>query len=1050
MNVRSTGRIVAGVLFTLVAGVIFVAVRNQQAPSGAGATGPGAPGDSGKSGPLQAPEEAIRRPGMLSAADRGTWTRVDPVTGEIESRLTWEHLTPLPEGWFELEKPEAWLFVGGKPRVQSVAPKGKVLWRGRDELPESGELTGGVVIRVFPQEASSKATPDVLPGPQASLYHATIDTLRFQQALSQIDSDDPLVVEGPGLKVESTGVVLRISQVSRRLQYFRTLGKLATINPAELQKGMAAVGTAQPTGAANEAARPPSAAPAPTVLDSYLSTFEGGVRLAQGARSIQSDKAELFTRLANGKLPDGAIAPLKPAAKDGGAALAGSSATAPASSAPALPPASETITLAWAGPLEVKLADPPSPGAPDEKEMVRLAFRSARFGGVTLADTGADLSVTAAAIEYGATTRSLHLRASDLPAAPGGSTHKQGDGARIVAKLPDGATLDCGDIDLNLTTGVGSITGAGSTKVARQGQEPAGVSWTGRCDYVIDTSDGPVGSTRAILPKEITLSDGVQATSPDGAASAGIARVFFSAMPADAAHPQRRAALSRIVLRDRASASAADHSLLSGDELVVTFSSAAGSTGAEGSNVIGKSVPELVSAKGNARAEQNGESISASSLNARLARDGANKSRVAKFDADGGVVYTGRDGVETHSDTLTADVLKRVVDLVGKPAIITRHEPSVGAAGGPSAPGAVETLSSERIRLDGIARSLSIDGPGEVVYTLPEAGAGGQAAEGPSRDEKLVLKWKKSLAYDDKAGRADFVGLVEVDARRGVTDRDTGRADHVVVAITPADSAGTDRGRRVLERVELIGPEAAGEAGWAQAQARRYVAGEGPALGKLEGMVDLRGATITTQPTERGMSIPGPGALVIEDLRSLETPGEGAAAPQSPDAPATPDVKAFNSRGTTVLQWQGELIAPPSASETLLQVKKEVRIRHLPPGAQTAMVLNCDEVTATIDWQTPSAPADAAAPKPAAQEPKLKRIEATGNIFIMAMQTKVKGSGLSYDAAANEVRISGSGDSKATVLDEKTGVTATADVVVLNPVTGEWKTQGAGTVATPR
>ena len=68
----------------------------------------------------------------------------------------------------------------------------------------------------------------------------------------------------------------------------------------------------------------------------------------------------------------------------------------------------------------------------------------------------------------------------------------------------------------------------------------------------------------------------------------------------------------------------------------------------------------------------------------------------------------------------------------------------------------------------------------------------------------------------------------------------------------------------------------------------------------------------------------------------------------------------------------------------------------------------------------------------------------------MAMQTKVKGSGLSYDAAANEVRISGSGDSKATVLDEKTGVTATADVVVLNPVTGEWKTQGAGTVATPR
>lgn len=1036
MGAKSTGRVVALVLMTGVVGAVLVAALGRRA----GTTTPtSAPPPVDMGAPPQAtntvtdPSAGGSVQDLVSLAERGVWTRVDAATGRVVSRMTYARLDPLEAGRFEIIEPRAWTYDDGRV-VEMRAERGSLVWPSRERDPESGTLTGGVVIEA--KDGEGDDAPLVL--------NLTAPSLSFETALGELRTPDRVDVRAPGINARGDGLTLRMSS-----------DRVAPISLMRIERGGSFEYDPAAARAAADRARErqqtsddgaPREEQAADSVEFYLATLEGDVRAAAGDRTLEGERVTVFARTRGGRLGDDAVADFRaqPRAEDADAAPrdvdASTSGAEPGESG-AADATDAVITLEWTGVFQLE----PVPNEPIElaNDDVTLMLEGAEGSPVVLADAATGGTLRAATLEYGATRRAVAASSSQ--------------GERVFMDVPEMARLLASRTQIDLTTGVGVLEGPGqivaNAREATGASRSRGIVWNERCDLSLDTSAGPVGSSTSVSPKDIRFTGAVEAHD-GGACLRGemVQAIFDAALAQDAEFqsddaPARNAASSIRRLRVSGGGYASDEKggSIRADQIDVVFE-----PGEPGQDPA----PTLATARGSVRAQRGAESLDAGLLEARMERDELGEIALRTVLGRDGVLASldrgGEQGlVQARADSMNADVLTGVVDLLGAPVELSRR----GNDG-------VALVRGDSARIESAAaRRLTMFGPGSAVYDAPRGLPGDAASDGAAAPAPIASRvdvtWTGSLIYDDALGRAEISGAALATMHRGERERHTGKGDRIVVELTPAPTDQPAPPRRDLVRATITGDAAPAEvelrrtaaiaaapgmSAPAQADADAAPAAAEPAL---ESLAFLRGPSITMEGGAGALRVDGPGLLLLEDRRASEDDAAASSNTGSSNSNTNNDpageirAAARDARGTTLFEWDGGMSLDRAQNRG--EMRGNVRVRHRHLATERIAEITADTLAATVREDENREGGIA-----------LRGVDASGEVRAVYDQLTVEGSRLLYDADVGTISVLGDDRRPVTAFDRDTGRSASGEVVIIELATGNWRVERASTISGPR
>jgi hypothetical protein len=1054
MGAKSTGRVVALVLMTGVVGAVLVAALGRRA----GTTTPiNAPPPVDMGAPPQA-TNTVTDPGaggsvqdLVSLAERGVWTRVDPESGRVVSRMTYARLDPLEAGRFEIIEPRAWTYDDGRV-VEMRAERGSLVWPSRERDPESGTLTGGVVIEA--KDGEGDDAPLVL--------NLSAPSLSFETALGELRTPDRVDVRAPGISARGDGLTLRMS--SDRVAPISLMrierGGSFEYDPAEAR---AAADRARERTPQNERTTQ-STSDAADSVEFYLATLEGDVRAAAGDRTLEGERVTVFARTRGGRLGDDAVADFRagPQANDAGAGArrdAGETSAAEPRENDVGDAADAVITLEWTGLFQLE----PVPSEPIElaNDDVTLMLEGAQGAPVVLADAATGGTLRAATLEYGATRRAVTASSS------------QGD--RVFMDVPEMARLLASRTEIDLTTGVGVLEGPGqivaNAREASGASRSRGIIWNDRCDLSLDTAAGPVGSTARVSPKDIRFTGAVEAHDGGACLRGEMVQATFDTAfnMSDADGPlsdassdgendasARDAASSIRRLRVSGGGYASDEKggSIRAEQIDVVFE-----PGEPGQDPA----PTLATARGSVRAERGDESLEAGLLEARMERDELGEIALRTVLGRDGVLASldrgGEQGlVQARADSMNADVRTGVVDLLGAPVELSRR----GSDG-------VALVRGDSARIESAAaRRLTMFGPGSAVYDAPR-GLPGDAASDAQNDaqgdapsegsaaapapiaSRVDVTWTGSLIYDDALGRAEISGAALATMHRGERERHTGKGDRIVVELTPAPTDQPAPPRRDLVRATITGDSAPAEVELrrtAAAPAAPVMGAPGqadadaaPAEPALESLAFLRGPSITMEGGAGALRVDGAGLLLLEDRRASKDDAGTATPASEPGASEDPagEIRAAarDARGTTLFEWDGGMSLDRAQNRGEMRGNVRVRHRHLATGRIAEITADMLAATVREDEDREGGIA-------------LRGVDASGEVRAVYDALTVEGSRLVYDADVGTISVLGDDRRPVTAFDRDTGRSASGEVVIIELATGNWRVERASTITGPR
>ncbi len=396
--------------------------------------------------------------------------------------------------------------------------------------------------------------------------------------------------------------------------------------------------------------------------DFYAARLDGGVRIESGAKVLTADQLDVWAALLGGELPEGSIA---------GFIADASGESAPREAGTAGQPR-QMATLRWEGRLVVEPADE----RPEELAGDALAgrFSSPASGVVDMTDPDSGFSATAASMLYRATSRRFALTGAG--------------GAGVNIRVAGVGQAMSGRFDVDLTTGVASMPGAGELRADATPGDPRRtervIEWTRGATMQLATAGDQVDLSGR-WPLESATFEGT-VTAREGEAS-----VAGESLTAEFARSARSGAaeLTRVIVAGDARAVSPGQGRLLGQRLTVDFSTRPAD---------GALTPTTILAEGRALAERGEEGIEAEILTATLGRDPLNDElRIEHLDARLDVLVRGKGGEEALADSLTADPLRGVYDLIGEPVTLRRGTAAV---------------TGDSMRIDEIEQRLTVFGKG--------------------------------------------------------------------------------------------------------------------------------------------------------------------------------------------------------------------------------------------------------------------------------------------------------------------------------------------------
>lgn len=215
---RATGLIVAGAVALIIAGVVlYVAISHRPAEQAAPVTGDVTDIDLGSLASGQGPDGT-----PLGALDQGRVQFVDrDDPSRVEAEMIYRRINPVGGGFYELEEPQAWIYMKDGRALFIRANTGRVKMPNRTKSPESGQFVGDVVALLFSVRTADLAGKPRDPMIDAPGLVARTTAIRFDTQLLEFATDDRVSIETPDVRFEGTGVLVRGNQVLDRIEYMK-------------------------------------------------------------------------------------------------------------------------------------------------------------------------------------------------------------------------------------------------------------------------------------------------------------------------------------------------------------------------------------------------------------------------------------------------------------------------------------------------------------------------------------------------------------------------------------------------------------------------------------------------------------------------------------------------------------------------------------------------------------------------------------------------------------------------------------------------------------
>jgi lipopolysaccharide export system protein LptA len=836
----------------------------------------------------------------------------------------------------------------------------------------------------------------------------------------------------------------------------------------------------------------------------YKTTISGNVKVVQTTRTLRADTLDIFTRLLDNQFPDNAFGTDEPVDETTPVSAEAPPADAnhahatklvandtPGTLVPApvpLPPASPSagdgsaplfvtagpkdIVLTWTGTLELApILDSSSVPELADGNHFTARFDSSKPGGeptVTLIDPDTGTSGTCSAIEYRASKRVLAL----LPRI---DEHAHADEQVNVALDAPGAgritaPVLLADLSSGLVTarGPGSLIAYTSEHQAFEGPLPEHtvaanlplpedmqrqITWTEQAEFQFKLADRKLtdeiefasfsGTVLArerasCLAADYLQTEFIKITKPHLVANAGTdtssSLIAFKRVRAEGnvlavAGPTKSTIESREL-------PAADPYLMA-SKLDVLFKLPIAGEAAESTE------PASVIASGDVRAVTKDETLKADRLDFALGRETGHNLEVVSARASGNVLFERADGVLARADELSADPIRKTVDLTDTTGR------AVALARGPS------TVIGKRMHLEEAGGTLTVIGSGAFEHRQIDQSV--SKANDPRADPMRVsVRWNDGMQFRNDTGTIECVGGANVEATNALSTQ-TVKADKILLWLTPATSTntGTNTGSsasalslgeldtgpnaRKLLKAEAIGSivdrDAADGGADATIEVRRYAPGPGSvsisssapsANGTTSGTTEaattapdrvleqfmyFKGPRIIADDVAGTVSVPAAGMAIIRDQRTAPD-SANAASTNAANSPAG-IAAAGTSRGTSRFIW-GESMLFHRATN-ILNLRRDVQITHLPLGASSAMTLRAFQVDATIGNATTTNSSDAS------RSAELVRAVATGSVDASGGTQRLLADLLEYDAISGTAAASAASGNSITVYDQQRG-----------------------------
>jgi hypothetical protein len=632
----------------------------------------------------------------------------------------------------EMEGPRAWYLLGDNSLVFIRSDTAELLMPDFSSEPESGRFSGNVEVLQFVRNADGS-----LPDPVASGSAVRIITnwLDFDAVASELSTSETVEITSESIDADCEGLRIVFNEVDERVELLEIPGTLvATIRPRE--SGPSAQPTQDPgtegapettVVADTEAPHPgiqPAKQPEPIDEQFYAVTFEGSVHVEQPARQIDADRARVWIRLVDNKIPESTRIGMEPKLRDPVGLEAALASMVVASTQPEFPSSRdlgmyENVLFRCAGPTVVRPMQE-RPAALGSGDDVALRFESEPDGVVTFTDSILMAAGETSAIEYGFTNNILALTGYD--------------GHPTTINVEESGSIISESLTIGLATGIGQASGAGVLTEADTGRS---LSWNEQADVVFRTEEGWITSSieQAIATGAIELAD------TDARVTADSINTRF----AQGEDPL----LERAVLTGSVLAKTSEGEL-SADRVDVRFDTSSGET-----------VPVLATASGNVRGTQDGSTITAGLFEADIESDDEGQLHVTVARASDNVRFDRDDGAYAEGDTLRAELDREHVLVEGVPALVGANDASVAA---------------RSITLDGSSRSIRV--PGEGQFTLKdEAGLLTIA----------TATWTDSMSYTDESGELEAVGNVVAVSTPNALSEDRLKGDRLFALVMPAN-----------------------------------------------------------------------------------------------------------------------------------------------------------------------------------------------------------------------------------------------------------------------
>lgn len=903
----------------------------------------------------------------LGGAGKMYLQAVDPADPtRVQAEIIADGSDPLGNRRVRMKSPSAWVyFANGRTLlVEATSGEATVPPEGSGGRPDDATLTGDVRVRLY-EAGGAGSRPD--PASAPAIMTLETDRLTLDAQRGELTIPGAFTVRSERVDMDGRGVTLLVDEGAERLEYLRIdETTLCRVRPEARESaptpapphnaGGSSVGAARgasSTGAASPAPASASKPPAParaTRETVYHARAADQVRVTRGGQRLESPLAEVFVRLVDGELPEGALgeaatAPQQASPPQGTTQASGSqhsapqqawlpetrtrkagadqSATSPTAAGGMSSDAPREVELGWAGVLEIR----PAREAPAAmtRQHVLARFTAEDVGRIELRDADSGATARGALLEYGATRREGVLAGDAKGEAV---VERPGTGE---AKAPR----------FEIALGTGRIVMPSGGRISGLGDDGAGtraLSWGAEGEFTFVVRDG-------------TMTQDLSGVRVAGRALAEDAGGSLRAQQITGEFAEDGRTLRRVQAVGDATGRDSAGNGVRGDTIDAFLASDEG----------GAARVRRVVIDGRAEGVRGDTRLGAGRIEADFAEDARGRPEAVRLVATGGVRYAGPDETTATAQRLEADPRSERATLLGS-AVVTRGDSSI---------------EGERIELDGGERTLEVAGTG----VLRHADAPG---DGPVRT-RAEVRWADGLFYDEVAGVARVTGGVHGTLTQGTERADTLRAAAAVLELDQSEGNADPRGR--VRLVTLLGDNEP-----ASLESRRYVAGVTPRT--LERMVYLEGGRIVADEVLGTLDVPGAGKLLAVDRRSA---GEADGAPRVGGL-AGEEAGFIARRGSTLFTWRGGLtLDRPRGAATL---HDEVRMAHQGEAGEGRTDLRCDRLTARFR-ETASGEGEPAG--------ELLGADAAGRVVVQANARRMDCAELAYDAAMGVIDARSSG-----------------------------------------